>query len=620
MHALSRIKLSEWLIRPFVFFSILLLFKMYVAQFVIFDGESLWSPLIAGLPAAWLLFSLVELLLPKRKLGAYLTVNVIVTSIYFAVIMYYKYFGVIVTYYALKQVGQVTEVRGSVFSLLHPYFLFIFTDIVVILGLMLFNRRFRAWGKSLAVAYPKRKVSYMLVGLLLVCTINIALHDNSVNELKQAEKMGILNFQAYIAIKSTTQKMVDPSHVTIEAIRKLKGISAYPANPTYWGTAKGKNVIVIQLEAAQNFLLGLHVDGQEITPVMNKLMAETLYFPHFYQQVGQGNTSDAEFVVNTSQYIPPFGAASQEYAHLDVPSMPKLLKRHGYQSATFHTNDVAFWNRKELYAALGFDTYYDATFYGDEDVVFFGASDEVLYHKTAEQLLQMSASGNPFYAQVISMSAHHPFNIEEHKVSLGLSERYEGTLVGHYLQAQNYADYALGMFVDELKQNGLWDQSIIVIYGDHLGLPLYSLTQVEKELMAEIYGREYGVAEMLNIPLLISVPGQTPGQVLYQTGGHADLMPTIANLLGVSMRGRIYFGQDLINVRQNLLPQRYYLPTGSFVNDRGVFVPGDQFADGEFLPFEGGEPAAGAVTEDEFNRALELLRLSDAYMSGLPKR
>lgn len=55
-----------------------------------------------------------------------------------------------------------------------------------------------------------------------------------------------------------------------------------------------------------------------------------------------------------------------------------------------------------------------------------------------------------------------------------LPVRFEGTLVGDYIRAQNYADYALGLFIDELKQNGVWDNSLIVLYGDHRGLPIFS--------------------------------------------------------------------------------------------------------------------------------------------------
>lgn len=610
------LRLGVWFSKPFIFFSILMVLKIYLAKIVIFDGGPLWLPLATGIPSVWVLFCLIEWLAPRRKFGMYLAVNLILTSIFFAVIMYYKYFGVIVTYYALQQVNQVTEVKGSVFSLLHPYFLFVYTDIVAFL-LLLMNRRFRAWGKSLAVREHKLWIALIFGVSLAASAANVWIHRDSMNELKQAEKMGILNYEAYAMIESATEKRADPDTVTPEAIAKLKGIEQ-PAAPLYWGKAHGKNVVIIQLEAFQSFLLDLKIDGQEVTPVMNRLMKEHFYFPHFYQQVGQGNTADAEFVVNTSFYVPPHGAASQEYGNLALPSLPKVLKEHGYQSATFHTNDVKFWNREEMYKALGFDLYYDAEFFGEEDIVFFGGSDEVLYDKTADELLKMSRSGSPFYAHIISMSAHHPFNLPEHKVRFQLPERFEDTLVGDYIQAQNYADYALGLFVDKLKREGLWDQTLFMIYGDHMGLPIYSLNDHEKDLMKEMYKRDYQFPEMLNIPLLIIEPGFTLPQVFPQTGGQADLFPTLANLLGISLEGHIHFGQDILNQKHNLLPQRYYLPSGSFINDKGIYVPGHGYADGTMYPYDGASPSMTDSSEDEYNRALELLKLSDSYVRNFP--
>jgi lipoteichoic acid synthase len=615
---LRELRLGVWLTKPFIFFSIFMVLKIYLAKIVVFDGGTLWLHLAAGIPSVWVFFCLIEWLAPRRKLGVYLAVNLLLTSIFFAVIMYYKYFGVIVTYHALQQVNQVTEVKGSVFSLLHPYFLFIYTDVVAFL-LLFMNRRFRTWGKTLAVRESNLWITVIFAVSLAASAGNVWFHRDSINELKQAENMGIINYEAYAIIESATEQTEDPDRVTPEAIAQLKAVQK-PSAPQYWAQAKGKNVVIIQLEAFQNFLLDQKVDGHEVTPVMNGLKKEHYYFPHFYQQVGQGNTADAEFVVNTSFYIPPHGAASQDYGSKELPSFPKVLKEHGYQTATFHTNDVKFWNRRELYKALGFDRYYDAEFFGEDDTVFFGASDEVLYDKTSDELLKMSKSGKPFYAQIISMSSHHPFDIPERKIRFKLPERYQDTLVGDYIQAQNYADYALGLFIDKLKKNGLWDNTIFVIYGDHMGLPIYSLNDHEKDLMKEMYKRTYQFPEMMNIPLIVAEPGFTKSRVFTQTGGQSDLFPTLANLLGISLEGHIVFGQDILNQPHNLLPQRYYLPSGSFVNDKGIYVPGHHYADGTMYAFDGAGAAATDSSEDEYNRALELLQLSDSYVRNLPER
>lgn len=616
---------ERWFAKPFVFFTFIMLLKIYLVREVLFSSGSFWLPLLTDLPAVWAVFGLIEWRAPKRKFGAYLIADLIMTCVYFAVIMYYKYYGVVVTYHALQQLGQVTEVQGSVMSLLHPYFLLIFVDIAVFLVLLATNRRFRNWRKKLAIREPRRVVIGVFALSLAVCLANVWQSRDSINELKKSENMGIIPYQtveiaagATDALANLVQEPQPPTDVTPQAIAALKGIAA-PAAPEYEGIAQGRNLIVIQLEAFQNFVLRAEVGGEEVTPNLNRLLDETVYFPHFYQMVGQGNTADAEFVVNTSLYIPQHGAASQDFGDRLIPSMPRLLGANGYQTATFHTNDVKFWNRKALYQALGFQHYYDKTFFGDEDMVFFGSSDEVLYAKTADQLAQMSASGQPFYAQVISMSAHHPFNIPERKIDFPLPDGYDGTLVGDYLQAQHYADAALGQFIDRLKSDGLWENSVIVIYGDHMGLPIYSLSEHEKTLMADITGQTYRPVEMMNIPLLLSVPGIDGPVTNTATGGQADILPTVMNLLGVSMGHQIHFGQDLLNQASNLLPQRYYLPSGSFVNDKGIFVPGDGFSDGSFQTFGDVPEEAADATEDQFDRALQLLNMSDRYVQSLPK-
>lgn len=615
MFSSSRFRLT--LTKPFTVFSIILLLKSYLAWAVIFDDVLPWRPLITEIPFIWLVFSLIEWFASKRKMAMYIAVNLLLTGIFFAAIMYYKYYGVMVTYHALEQVNQVTAVSNSVFSLMDPYYLLIFTDIIVLFVLLWRSNRFKNWKFRHAKKEKRMFTSVIFVLSLMVCLFQIMPNRASMNEIIKAQEMGILNYEAYTIFQQENTELVDAKVINQEAINALKGISEVE-EPQLAGVAKGKNLIIIQMESFQEFLINLEIDGQEITPNMNKLARESLYFPNFYQNVGQGNTSDAEFVVNTSFYIPPRGAASQHYADKALPSLPKLLKAHGYDTATFHTNVVDFWNRRELYKALGFDRYYDKSFFGDEDKVFFGASDDVLYEKTAPELKRMADTGNPFYAHVISMSAHHPFTIPEYKHRMELPERYEDTFVGEYVRSQNYADDALGQFIEQLKQDGIWDNSLILVYGDHLGLPIYSLNNKDKDLMHEIFGREYDSADMINIPLMILGEGIRPG-VLEQVGGQIDLLPTIANLMGVSLDDQLHFGQDLLNHgEENLLPERYYLPSGTFINSTTLYIPGIGFEDGNAKPLPRTHESAMKATKDEFERALELLHLSNSYIKQLP--
>lgn len=612
-------KLQSFFLRPLFIFSIILMFKSVLAWTVIFGGPD-WSTIVKELSVILMVFIIIERFSSKNKLLYYLLTNLLFTGIFFAAIMYYKYYGVIVTYHALAQVNQVGTVKTSIFSLLDPYYLLMFADIIFFAVIFLRKKSAQRW-KTRAAAVIDRKLLAAVFACCLIMSIAFILPNRpSLNEIIKAEQMGILNYELYTIFAEAQPQPVKADQITQQSINKLKGIKQ-PLEPVYWEAAKGKHLILIQMESLQNFVIDLEIDGIEVTPVVNRLAREHFYFPHFYQQVGQGNTSDAEFVVNTSYYIPPRGAATQVYGNKDLPSLPKLLQEAGYVTATFHTNDVEFWNRHKLYEGLGFQHVYDKAYFGEKDVLFFGASDEILYPETAYALEKLAEQGQPVYAHVISMSAHHPYTLPEEKRLIELPERYQGTLVGDYLTAQNYADYALGIFIDELKRRGLWEDSIIVLYGDHLGLPMYSLNQEDEVLLEEIYGRPYTYTDMINIPLVIISEDFTYPAVHDQLGGQVDLLPTLANLLGISLDGHLHFGQDLFNHTEfNLLPQRYYLPTGSFLNSEELFLSGAGYEDGEHYPLSGNGLERPEATKDEFNRALDLLHLSDSYVMQLPDR
>ncbi|MEK4363389.1 LTA synthase family protein [Paenibacillus sp. FSL M8-0212] len=656
---MSRSSLTRFLSGPFIFFTIIMMIKSSLAWIVIFDDIPVWKPLLTELPLIWIGFCLIEWFAAKRRMWIYLAMNLLLSGIFFAAIMYYKYYGVIVNYHALAQVNQVTSVKSSMFSLLDPYYLFIFADVLIIGGILI-RRRIKLGSTERPNRIPlerraRRRVASVILTLsMILCMLNIYPNRASMSELTQAEQMGILGYEAY-TILDRPDKPVPIAHIDQADIDQLKQTTELPAIVEK-GAASGRNVIMLQLESFQNFLIGLEVDGQEITPNLNQLARQSLYFPNFYQQVGQGNTSDAEFVVNTSFYTPPNGAATTVYADKALPSLPKLMSANGYQTATFHTNDVRFWNRDQLYKALGFDQYYDIDYFGTQDSIAFSASDEVLYSKTLDKLESMQSSGDPFYAHIISMSAHHPYTLPKNKVKLTLPERYKDTLPGDYLISQHYADQAVGQLIAGLKERGLWENSLFVLYGDHLGLPIYSLDREDKVVMKELYGREYTSADMINIPLIISAPGVTPGVQLEQIGGQVDILPTIAGLTGVSLKDQLHFGQDLLREGGNLLPERYYLPSGSVLNDASLFIPAKGYGDGTHYsladagrqdagqqqmdvpleeapkisadkvpsafttPNNSGVPSSRFITKEQYDRALDLAHLSNSYLSQLPDR
>jgi lipoteichoic acid synthase len=375
------------------------------------------------------------------------------------------------------------------------------------------------------------------------------------------------------------------------------------------------------MEAFQNFLIHLNYQGKELTPVLNKLAAESFYFPHIYQQIGQGNTSDAEFMSNTSIYPTGTIPMSTGYGDRKLPSLPKLLEAKGYEADTFHVNEVHFWDRIKLYPALGFTHYFDKPYYTNDNFNAFGASDEELFRVGSEKLTALYNQKKLFYAQFVTVSSHFPFTVPVSFEKMAIPPALKGQQIGDYLEATNYTDYAIGTFIDKLKASGLWDRTIFVAYGDHFGLQ-------PQDINADTLSSELGITyheqvTRFNIPLFIHMPGQTKGQVINQVGGQLDIMPTIANLMGISLQEQrfVHFGQDLFNIKKNAFGMRYYLPTGSFFNDHILFVPGKGFDDGSAVSLQTLQPVVDfKAYKSDYDYIMNLMKLSDQYVNMLPKR
>ncbi len=340
--------------------------------------------------------------------------------------------------------------------------------------------------------------------------------------------------------------------------------------PPYYGIASGRNVITIQVEALQNFVIGMSYDGQVITPHLNALLErDTFYFDNYYYQIGGGNTADAEFAVNNSLFAPDTEAAYEIYRDNDYYSMATLLKDHGYGSATaFHGYIASYWYRNLAYPGQGFDAYLSGSdFYAyPKEVAGMGVSDGEFFQTAVDYLAAQKAEDNkPFYAFLVTLSSHYAFELAPQYNTLTLRKEHVGTLFGNYLQAIHYFDTALGMLIDALRENGLYDNTIITLYGDHFGLPVYDWQS--KAFMEEQLGREYTYGDHFNVPLLIHVPGMDDAKTVSIAGGHIDVMPTLLHLLGLENEEGIMFGQNLLTAKEGIVYQQTHLARGSFISD-----------------------------------------------------
>ncbi|AXI29727.1 hypothetical protein CIB87_12145 [Priestia megaterium] len=605
----------------FFLFTIIFLIKAFILRYVVLKGFENGSVVILEMSYVIALFLLIELVVKKGKLLVYLVIDIICSLLFFSIAIYSSYFGTVPSYLDLTNLNQVGSVGESVAILIEPKHFIFFLDFLLLIPILIIVNKMK---KTDFILFKVKHLAWIF-GVFVFSAILLFFFskgDRLVDPLSTAAKKGILNYELIQIYHDYVQTADADTDVTNKRIMEVKNAKKIGDGDALFGVAKQKNVIVIQMESLQNIIINQKINGQEITPNLNKLIEKSYYFPRVYQQIGAGNTSDAEFQMNTSLYPAGNQAISKMYADREFPSLPRLLKRNQYKTMTFHADDVTYWNRIQLYPALGFDRYYDKSYFKDRDKVGgFGSSDEVLYEDSLKVLEKMYKNNQKFYAHIISLTAHTPFELPEDKVSLELPSNYDNTLFGHYLEAQNYADKALGEFIDSLKKKGIWDDSVVIVYGDHSGLGGELLKDKDNALLAEMLGHSYSLADRFNIPFIISVPGQK-AEVKTNLGGQVDMMPTLTNLLGIPLDKQIHFGQDLFNYENNLIGMRYYMTAGSFLHNQTMYLAG-KTEDDESKTFDMKQHKYVERTKKDdknYERMLKLYELNDAYLKGLPVR
>ena len=340
-----------------------------------------------------------------------------------------------------------------------------------------------------------------------------------------------------------------------------------------FGAAKGRNLILVQLESVQNMVVCRDYFGQEITPALNELIRSpgTIYFNNFYYQIGAGNTSDAEFAVNNSIMASMESYTNQIYENNYFKGLPWILKEHGYRSYVLHGYKKEFWNRQKVYPAYGFERYYSADDFINDNIEGIGGgniagiSDSAFYDQATDYMAKLP---RPFYSLLISLSCHNPFLLPESLRGIEIKPR-DDNIVGNYINSVHYTDRCVGELMDHLKAKGLYDDSVIVIYGDHFGL-----SKADRRVDADVsnwLGEPYRYDIMMNVPLIIHIPGTGVNAVYENSGGQLDLMPTLLYLLGIEALDTIYFGQNLLTGEDSVVAVQLHMLKGSYIKGDEVF-------------------------------------------------
>lgn len=343
----------------------------------------------------------------------------------------------------------------------------------------------------------------------------------------------------------------------------------------YWGVAADKNVVLIQVEALQSFVIGKTYNRQEITPNLNAFLNDDcIWFPNHYYQIGGGNTADAEFSALNSLYAPEKEAAYEKYPTNTYYGLPWILKDNGYSGAyAYHGYIGSFWNRETAYPYQGFDDFYSLEDMEGLEIhgMMEGVTDLELFNRMLTDMKEQVKDG-PVMQMAVTLSTHHPYWLPEQYLDFELFPEDEGTTCGSYLTSMHYFDQCFGAYVDGLKEAGLWDETVIVLYGDHMALPSYERESVE--FMEKYFCDSYTYAEQFRVPLLMHVPGVDSTQIT-PANGHIDILPTLLHVLGIENTRGVMLGHDMFVTEDGFVLEQTHLGRGSFfTND--VFFQNDQ--------------------------------------------
>ncbi len=404
----------------------------------------------------------------------------------------------------------------------------------------------------------------------------------------------------------------------------------------YTDIFKGKNVIVIHAESFQQFTMDLSFNGKELTPNMNKLASEGIYFSNFYSQESVGTSSDSEFTFNTSLTPASSGTVAINYYDRDYVTIPKLLKTQGYYTFSMHGNNGSFWNRNLLHESFGYDYFYNYTQdYNIDETIGLGLSDKSFFKQSVEKIKNISNEHNNFYGTLIMLTNHTPFSyitpytdysvdIETEKVdsktgnvTIETKHYLENTTMGNYLKSVHYADEAIGQFIEDLDSEGLLDNTVVVIYGDHdakLKTSEYEYFynyDPETGVMLDENDPDYHKVDAFEyelnrkVPFIIWTKDQQFNVEVEEVMGMYDVLPTLGNMFG--FENEYALGHDMFSIDENIV----VYPDGNWLTNKMYY----NSQTGEAYLIDATQPVTIDYIEKNSKRAEDVITVSNSIIT-----
>ena len=566
------------------------------------------KPILADLGVILALGGISFFFKKKYRFAYLLTVNIILTLICMINSLYYTFYTSFVSVSLIGTLEYLFQVSDAVTKNVAKLqdFAYLFSPIALILVHIHLKRKNKKLKRDRERKEPRKAVVSLIgSGICLLCfvamltSLEIGRFAKQWNREYIVMKFGIYTYQLNDIVKS-----IEPKITSLFGYDKaLKTFNDYFGNRPneqqtvneYTGIFEGKNIIVVHAESMQAVAMDLTFNGQEVTPTLNRLAKQSLNFTNFYTQVSVGTSSDSEFTFNTSLMPTNNGTAFVSYFNREYVSTPKLLKEKGYYTFSMHANNGSYWNRDVMHKSLGYDHFYSKKEYNIDEVIGLGLSDKSFFRQSVEKIKEINAKGKPYYGTVIMLSNHTPFadvdkygdfdvDIKEevYNEETGQTETVtypymEGTKLGNYFKSLHYADEALGEFIDSLEEEGLLENTVVVIYGDHdARLPKADYNRLfnyDKETDGIISSDDpnYRKIDYYQYELLRKVPfmiySKETKESLHKdvtnVMGMYDVMPTLGNMFG--FYNKYQLGKDIFNTTDDNI---VVFPNGNWMTNK----------------------------------------------------
>lgn len=587
---MGRLKASyKWLTKTKLgFFTVVVVFfwiKTYLTYITKFNLGVVGSMqnfllLINPLPTAILLIGIGLFFKGRKSYWIMVIIDFLLSLWLFSNILYYREFSDFLSTSIIKTAGSTSDNLGkSIAGITKGTDFLVFLDVVIIVLLIAFKVF------KIDVRRLKLKVSLLIEGLAVVLigtNLTMAQKDRSGLLTRTFDNnyivkyLGLNAFAVYDGVKTAQNNaiMAKANHSDLKTVQSYIKKNYIAPNPEYYGVAKNKNVLVIHLESFQQFLIDYKWHGKEVTPNLNKLYHanDTISFDNFFNQVGQGKTSDAEMMLENSIFGLQSGSAMSSYGTSNTfESAPAILgQKAGYTSAVMHGGAGSFWNRDNAYKSFGYNYFMPLSYYQNKKGYYlgYGIKDKLFFDQSIKYMEHLP---QPFYLKMITVTNHYPYDLDKKNQSIDKTDTGDKTVDG-YVQTAHYLDQAIGELMSYLKKSGLEKNTLIMLYGDHYGIS-GNHHKASAQLLDKDSFNNFDNLQFQRVPLMFHMPG-LKGGINHTYGGEIDVRPTLFNLLGINDQNMIQFGHSLLAKNA---PQIVAQRNGDFITPKYSKVEGSYY-------------------------------------------